>query len=113
MARRVVIVAALGACLGIAACPDAHIDGIGRVATGQWTRGDGSAERLVVDVSLGQRGVHAAPSAAVKRDQAQMRERRGRSAGQERVADLEPRVGAPTEAGVEVGAERGQSSKRS
>jgi hypothetical protein len=64
------------------------------------------AQPLGVDPAAGQGGVDAAPAAPVDRLQAQVRQRRDWPGGaQQRVAELEQRIGAAGEAGVQLVAE--------
>jgi hypothetical protein len=67
-----------------------------------------AAQGVDSDAPLAQGGVEAAPAAAMGRDQAQV-DRRGHGVGgQQRVAQVEQRIGAAREAGVEVSAEVAQ-----
>src|SRR5207302_7182302 len=64
-----------------------------------------------VQAPPGERGVEAAPAAAVHRLEAQVGGRGGRAAGQQGVGELEQGVGAAIEAGVEALAEVAQGAE--
>jgi hypothetical protein len=71
--RRVVVVAALGTALGIAARPYAHIHGEdGRVTPGERMASQKLPQGFVVDASAIQGGVEAAPAATMRRLEAQV-----------------------------------------
>src|SRR5215211_147910 len=78
--RRVVVVAALGARLGVAPGPDARVhsedERFIRAARGERMAGEELAQGLGVDPSAIQRGVEAAPAATVRGLEAQMSWRR-------------------------------------
>lgn len=97
-----VVVAALGAGLGVAARPDADIDGVDRLPLGQ---------RVARQATMGDGRIEAAPAAAMDGGQAQMGGREGRPRRQEGVQDLEEGVGALVEAGVCVGTAVAQGSE--
>jgi hypothetical protein len=66
---------------------------------------DQLGQPLGVDLTGGQRGIHAAPAAPVGGQQAQMRQRRHRLCRQQRVDQLEQRIPAPTQTSVQLAAE--------
>jgi hypothetical protein len=70
--------------------------------------GEQVAQPLGVDLTAGQGGVGAAPATPVDWLQTQVRQRRDRLGAQQRVAQVEQRIGAAGEAGVQLGPERGQ-----
>jgi hypothetical protein len=97
-----VVGAALRRALSVAARPGGHIDREdGRVAIGQ-VAGEQVAQPVGVDPAAGQGGIGAAPAASVDWFQAQVRQRRDRLGAQQGVAQLEQRVGAAGEAGVQL-----------
>jgi hypothetical protein len=67
--------------------------------------GEQVAQPLDVDPPTGQGGIDAAPATSVDWFQAQVRQRRERLGAQQRVAQLEQRIGAAWEAGVQLGPE--------
>jgi len=100
-----VVVAALGPALGIAARPGGHSHREHHWV-GRWQgTGEQVAQPLDLDAATGQGGVGAAPAAPVDWFQAQVGQRRNRRGAQQRVAQLEQRVGATGEAGVQLGSE--------
>jgi hypothetical protein len=102
MARGVVVVAALGGALGVAARPGGHIDREHRwVAIGQ-VAGEQVTQPFGVDPTAGQRGIGTAPAAPTDRLQAQVRQRGDRLSAQQRVAQLEQGIGAASGAGVQL-----------
>jgi len=107
----VVVVAARRRAFGIAARPGGHIHrkhqrvGVGQVADQQVT------QPLDLDATTGQRVVDAAPAAPTDRFQTQVRQRRERLGAQQRVAQLEQRISAAGEAGVQLGPERAEPRK--
>jgi hypothetical protein len=70
--------------------------------------GEQVAQPLLVDPATGERGVDTAPAAPADRLQAQPRQRPDRWGAQQRVAQLEQRIGAAREAGVQLGPERAE-----
>ena len=112
VARGMVVEAALGARLGVAACPHAHVHGVDRRSLASEGVADHQrAQGLGVDPSPFQRRVEATPTATVRGFEAQVNGRRDDARGEHRVADLEERVGAPIEAAVERAAEGTQIVK--
>jgi hypothetical protein len=105
----VVVVAALRRALGVTARPGGHINGQHQRVGGRQVAGEQVAQSLGVDLPAGQGGVGAAPAALVDWFQAQVRQRRDRLGAQQRVAQLEQRIGAAEETGVQLGAERLES----
>jgi hypothetical protein len=104
-----VVVAALRGAFGVAARPGGHVHGEHqRVGIGQAAR-EQVAQPLGVDAAAGQGGVAAAPAALVDRLQAQVRQRRDRLGAQQRVAQLEQRIRAAGEAGVQLSPELAES----
>jgi hypothetical protein len=103
-----VVVAALGRALGIAARPGGHIDREHQRAGGRQGAGEQVAQPLDLDAATGQGGVDAAPAAPVDRLQAQVRQRRERLGAQQGIAQLEQRIGAAWEAGMQLVAERAE-----
>jgi hypothetical protein len=106
--RGMVVVAAAGRALGIAARPGGHVHREHRlVSVGQ--AGDQQvAEPVDVDAPAGQRGIGAAPAAPVGRLQAELGHRGDRRGAQQRVAQLKQRIGAAAKAGVQLGPERAE-----
>jgi hypothetical protein len=107
-----VVVAALRGALSVTARPGGDIDrehqrvGIRQDAHQQ------VAEPLGVDAAARQGGIDAAPAAPVGRLQAQVRQRRQRRLGaQQRVGQLEQRIGAAGAAGVQLGPEGAEPCK--
>jgi hypothetical protein len=104
----VVVVAALRRALSIAARPGGHIHredpriGIGQVADQQ------VAQPLGVDTPAGERVVGAAPAAPVGWLEAEMGHRGDGRGTQQRVGEVEQRIGAAGAAGVQLGPERTQ-----
>ena len=99
-----VVVAALGARLGVAARPHANVYGVDGRATSSSERmaGEQAPQGLVVDTSAIQRGVEAAPATTVRRLQAQVDGRGdGGVSGEDGVGKFEEGVGPTVEAVVE------------
>jgi hypothetical protein len=70
------------------------------------------AQPLGVDAAAGQGGVDAAPAAPMDWFQAQVRQRRDRpGSAQQRVAQLEQRIGTAGEAGVQLSPEQAEPRK--
>ena len=109
VAARVVIEAALGARLGIAARPYRDVHRVDRrgapTVVSQGATGEQIPQVLLVDASLAQRRVEAAPPPPVNRRQTQVRRRGDGARGQEGIGQLEERVGSSIEALVERVAE--------
>ena len=102
MARGMVVVAALGRALGVATRPGGHIHREHQRVGGRQAACQQVTEPLGVHATTGERGVAAAPAALVDRFQAQVRQRRDRLGAQQRVAQLEQRIGAAGEASVQL-----------
>ena len=99
-----VIEAPLRTGLGVAARPDALVEGVDRgIIAGRVPRQHPLKGRLV-DGPFGQGIVQTAPPAAVCRLEAQVRERGHRTSRQEGIDQLEQGVGASRVAAVQVGA---------
>src|SRR3954454_20206140 len=99
-------VAAPRACLGVAArpCRDVHrVDR--RVLCAGVSGSQQSPERFYIDPALGERGVEAAPAAAVDAFEAQVGWRMNITCRQDRIGKLEQRVGSAPHASVEGFAE--------
>lgn len=107
-----VVVAALGAALSVAARPGRHIDREHQRFGGRQRSGQEVAEPFGVDVAADQRGVGAAPAAPMSRLQAQVRQRRERLGAQQRITKVHQRIGAAGAAGVQLGAEGAELLKR-
>jgi hypothetical protein len=105
MPRGMIVVAALGRALGVTARPGGHIHrehqrvGVGQEAHQQ------IPQPLGVDAAAGQGGIDAAPAPLVGRLQAQVGQRRDRRGAQQRVIQLEQRIGTAGEAGVQLAPE--------
>jgi len=114
MAGRVVVEAALGTTLGIAAVPHAHVHGVhGRFASGEWMADKQVAQGFDVDPSPPERGVEAAPAPSMRRLEAQVSGRRdGGLRGEDGIGQLEEGVGSAVEAIVERAAEGAKSVGR-
>ena len=110
MAGGMVVVAALGRAFGVAAWPGGHVHGKDRRVGGRQNARQQVAQPLGIDVTAGKGGVDAAPAALVDRFQAQVRQGWNRwcRGAQQRVAQLEQRIGAAGEAGVQLGSERAE-----
>ena len=103
MPRRMVVVAALGARLGVAAGPHANVHGVdGRAASSSERMAvEQIAQGLGVDPLPVQRGVEAAPAAAMRRFEAEVNGRRdGVVSGEDGVGELEKGIGPVAEAFV-------------
>ncbi len=96
-----VVVAPLGAGLGVATRPggDIHRE---HQRVGGWQAADQQvAQPLDLDAAVGQGSIDATPTTPADRLQAQMRQRQQRRwAAQQRVAQLEQRISTAAEAGV-------------
>ena len=66
MTGGMVVVASLGTGFGIAAGPDAQVNGVDRLAVSGGVLRQRRPQELEVDATLGQRGVETAPPAAVR-----------------------------------------------
>jgi hypothetical protein len=108
----VVVVAALWGALGVAARPGGHIHREHqRVGVGQG--GDQQVTKpLDLDATTGQRVVGAAPAAPTDRLQAQVRQGGDRLSAQQRVAQLDQRIGTADAAGVQLGPEPAEPHQR-
>jgi hypothetical protein len=105
MPGRMVVVATLGRALGVTTRPGGHVDREHQRVSGRQATDQQVTQPLGVDPPAGQGGVGAAPAALMDWFQAQVRQRcHGRSA-QQRVAQVEQRIGAADEAGVQLGPE--------
>jgi hypothetical protein len=104
----VVVVAALRRALGVAARPGGHVHREHQRVGGRQAAREQVAQPLGIDLAAGQRGVGAAPATPADRLQAQVRQRPDRRGAQQRVAQLEQRIGAAAEAGVQLGPETAQ-----
>jgi hypothetical protein len=105
MPRGVVVVAALGRALGIAARPGGHIDGEHQ-RVGVWQEAHQQIPQLLgVDAAADQGGIDAAPAPLVDRLQAQVGQPRDRGGAQQSVVQLEQRIGTAGEAGVQLAPE--------
>lgn len=105
-----VVEAALGARLGVAPGPHARVHGederFVRAALCERMAGEQVPQGFGVDPSAPQRGVEAAPTAAMRRLQAQVGGRRGGAVrGQDGIGELEEGVGSTVEASVKRVAE--------
>ncbi len=110
--RRMVIEAAGGAGLGIAARPHADIDRIDGALVRERVLRDQRPQGRHVEAALGQGRIEAAPAAPIRRRRAQM-DRRGHGLHAEQgVDEIEEGGRSPREAGVErhpEGVQRGES----
>ncbi len=110
-----IVVAALGAALRVAAIPHTHVYSKDRrcSAPGKRIAGDQIAQGFSVDPSSPERGVKAAPAAAMRRFEAQVNGRRGGTVrGEDGVGELEESVAPAVEAFVERAAEAVESIGR-
>src|SRR5215208_7228091 len=103
VARRVIVVSALGAALRVAAIPHAHVHGKDgrRSASSKRMTGDQSPQVFGIDPPSPKRGVKAAPAAAMRCFEAQVNGRGGDIRGEESIGELEEGVGPAVEAFVE------------
>ncbi len=109
-----VVEAALGARLRIAAGPHAHVhgvDGLLVLCPGERVTGEQAAQGLGVYSPMPQRGVEAAPSATMGRLETQVDRRRYGVCAEESVGELEEGVGPAVETRVERVAERAKGVK--
>jgi hypothetical protein len=104
-----VVVAALGAALGVAPRPNTHIHGVdGGVfafSGGERVAGEQAPQSLGVDPSPVQSGVEAAPATLMRCLEAQMYGRGESVSGEEGVGEFEESVGPAMEAFIERAAE--------
>src|SRR5207302_1499551 len=100
--RRVVVEAAVGARLRVAARPDAAIDRVDRLPAGQRIAWQQRPQAGLVEPAVGQRGVAAAPAPPMPGLGAQVYRWGQGAGGQQRLGELEQRVATAVEAGVEV-----------
>ena len=112
-----IVVAALGTTLGIAARPHTHVHSVDRrfvrAADGEWMAHKQVAQSLRVDPSSVQRGVEAAPATAMRRLQAQVSGGRADAVrSEDGVGKLEESVSPAAEAFVERAAEGAKSIGR-
>jgi len=105
MPRGMIVVAPLGRALSITARPGGHINGEHQRVGGRQEAHQQIPQLLGVDTPAGQGGIDAAPAPLVDRLQAQVRQRRDRGGAQQCVAQLEQRIGAAGEAGVQLAPE--------
>jgi hypothetical protein len=101
-----VVETSLGAALGVAAIPHAHVHGVdggvdGRFASGKRMAGEQPPQSPDVDPPAAQRLVEAAPATAMRSLQAQMDRRRDRFRGEQSVGEFEEGISAAAEAVVE------------
>ena len=100
-----VVEAALRTGLGVAARPDAQVDGVDRLAVGGGVLRQQSRAGPRRRGALGQGVIEAAPAAAVRGLQAEVGQRGDRLGRQQGIDQLEQGVGTALEAAVEVSAE--------
>ncbi len=114
MAGRVVVEAALGTTLGIAAIPHAHVHGVdGQFTSGEWMADKQVAQGFGLDPPPPERGVEAAPATTMRRLEAQVSGGRdGGLRGEDGVGEFEEGVGSAVEAFVERAAEGSESIGR-
>jgi site-specific DNA recombinase len=105
MAGGVVVVAARRRALGVAAGPSGHVDREHQRVGGWQDAHQQVAQPANVDAPAGQRIVGATPAAPVGRLEAELGHRGDRRGAQQRVAQLEQRVGAAGEAGMQLSPE--------
>jgi hypothetical protein len=111
VAGGMVVVAPLRGALGVAARPGGHIHREHQRVGGRSGVGEQVPEPLGVDPSAGQRGIDTAPAAPVDRLEAQVRQRRDRLGAHQRVAQLEQRISAAGEAGMQPASEGAEPGK--
>src|SRR5260221_8256257 len=107
MARGMVVDGPFGAGLGVAARPDADIDGIDRFAAGQRVADEQLLQAAGAELPNRQGIVEAAPAAPMLRLHTEQRQRWDGAGRQQRVAQLEEGILPPTEGGRRRGAEAG------
>jgi len=108
VARRVVIVTARGAGCGVAARPDADVNGVERLPVGKRVARQEVVHRAARHAAMREGRIRAAPPAAMGRGQTQVRGREGRPCRQQGIHELDEGIGAVAEARVRVGAEGAQ-----
>jgi hypothetical protein len=116
VARRMVVVSALGAALRVAAIPHAHVhrvDGRCCFASSKRITCEQSPQSFSIDPSSIQCGVKAAPAATMRRLEAQMNGRRNAIRSEESVGELEESIGPAVETFLERAAEGAKSIGRS
>jgi hypothetical protein len=106
-----VVRAALRRALGVTARPGGHVHGEDQRVGVRQAADQQVAQPVFVDPATGEGGVDAAPAAPVGRFQAQVRQRRERLGAQQRIAQLEQRIGAAWEAGMQLGPEGAEPRK--
>jgi site-specific DNA recombinase len=107
VARGMVVVATRRGAFGVAAWPGGHVHGEHRRVGGRQHAHQQVAQPLGIDLTAGQGGVDAAPAAPVDGFQAQVRQRQQRRLGaQQRIGEVEQRIGAAGKAGVQLSSER-------
>ena len=106
-----VVIAAVRTRLGVAARPDALVEGGDRRTIACSVPWQHPPQGRRGERAFGQGVVQAAPAAAVCRLQAPVRERGNRISRQEGIDQLEQSVGSAGKAPVEVGAEGAESSE--
>jgi site-specific DNA recombinase len=113
MPRGVVVQAAFGGALGVAARPGGDVHRVDRLPTRQGRAGQQFPQPLGVDPPTGQRGVGAAPAAPVGWLQAQLRQGCDRPLGaQQRIRQVNQGIRAAGAAAVQPGAEALQARQR-
>ena len=103
-----VVVAAAWRALGVAARPGGHVHGEHQRVSGRQDAHQQIAQPLGIDLTAGKGGIDAAPATPVDRLQAQVRQRPDRRGAQQRIAELEQRIGAAGKAGVQLAPERAE-----
>jgi hypothetical protein len=106
----VVIVASLGAALGVAARPHAHIDGVDGcffASLGERMAGEQPSESFSVDPPSNQCSIKASPAAAVRWLEAEVSRRRDGVCGKESISELEEGISPTVEALVVEGVAEG------
>src|SRR5215203_733343 len=106
-----IVVAALGTRFGITAGPDALVDGVDRLLLGRRVPAQQRTERCSVETALGQRVVETARATAVRRLEAEVRQRGDCIARQHGVAQLEQGISPTIEAVIQSRAEGAQACK--
>jgi hypothetical protein len=111
----VVVVTSLGAALGVAAIPHAHVHGVDWwlvLGPGQRDSGEQVTQSVGVYGSMRQSGVEAAPSATMGCLEAEVYwGRDGAVRAQEGIGKVEEGIGSTVEALIERGAERAKGVK--
>jgi hypothetical protein len=104
--RRMVVETTFGTALRVAARPHTHVHGVdGRSASSKRMAGEQPPQSFSIDSSLVQRGVKAAPAAAMRRFEAQVNGRTDGVRGKDGVGEFEESVASAVEAIVERVAE--------